>query len=161
MPSVARQRVQSSLMAVAAVIMTACGSSPRQSTAGAPTGQQTFGAETSEAAVRTFLDAAAVDDYPRMWAVFGTENGAVVHEYGVQEIEPRMIVLAGLLRNSGYEMRVANLATYGPKRIRYVVQLRNTRAGNVSLPVLTVPDGSGRWFVEQFDMARLTETSGP
>ncbi len=157
-----RRHMLVSLTALVALAMTACGSSSRQfDTAGLPAGQQAYGASTSEQAVRTFFDAAAADDYPGMWAVFGTEDGSAVERFGIQEIEPRMIVLAGLLRNGGYEMRVSNLAIYGPDRVRYMVQLRNTRNGTVDLPVLTVPDGNGQWFVEQLDMDRIAPGSSP
>ena len=157
-----RRRVQVSLTALVALAMTACGSSSRQfDAAGLPAGQQTYGANTSEEAVRMFFDAAAADDYPRMWAVFGTKDGPAVERFGIQEIEPRMIVLAGLLRNRGYEMRVANLASYGSERVRYMVRLRDTRNGTVDLPVLTVPDSRGQWFVEQLDMDRMTPASSP
>lgn len=157
-----RRAQASSLVAVVALVMTACGSSSgRFDAAGIPPVQQTYGTNTSEEAVRVFFDAAAVDDYPRMWAVFGNEDGPAVERFGVQEIEPRMIVLAGLLRNSGYELRVSNLAMYGPKRVRYMVLLRETRKGTVSLPVITIPDQDGQWFVEQLEMDRMTVVSSP
>ncbi len=157
-----RRAQASSLVAVVALVMTACGSSSGQfDAAGFPAVQQAYGTNTSEEAVRAFFDAAAVDDYPRMWAVFGNEDGPAVERFGVQEIEPRMIVLAGLLRNSGYELRVSNLAMYGPKRVRYIVLLRETRKGTVSLPVITVPGRDGQWFVEQLDMDRMTVVSSP
>lgn len=158
----ASRRVFPVLIAIATLTLTACGSSARRSSApGFPADRQAYGAETSEAAVRTFLDAAAADDYPRMWAVFGTEDGAAIIQFGVEEIEARMIILSRLLRNNGYELRVQNLASYGPNRVRYVVQLLGTRNGNVVLPVLTVPDSGNRWFVEQIDMRRLTTGSSP
>lgn len=151
-----------SLVAVVTLVMTACGSSSgRFDDAGITPVQQAYGTNTSEEAVRAFLDAAAVDDYPRMWAVFGNEDGPAVERFGVQEIEPRMIVLAGLLRNRGYEMRVSNLAMYGPKRVRYMVLLKETRKGTVSLPVITIPDQDGQWFVEQLEMDRMTVVSSP
>jgi hypothetical protein len=154
--------MQVSLTALVGLTIAACGSSSRQvDTAALATGQQTYGETTSEQAVRTFFDAAAADDYPRMWSVFGTRDGPAVERFGIQEIEPRMIVLAGLLRNRGYQMRVANLASYGPERVRYMVQLRDTRNGTVNLPVLTVPDRKGLWFVEQLDMDRMTPGSFP
>jgi hypothetical protein len=136
----------------------ACSSSTRHADAPIP-GQQIYGADTSEAAVRAFLDAAAADDYPRMWAVFGTAKGPAVEEFGIAETEARMVVLARLLRNGSYEMRVANLASYGPDRVRYEVRLEGTRKGSVVVPVLTVPDGRARWFVEQLDMGPLTSGS--
>lgn len=148
------------LIAVMTLTLTACGSSSRPSDVpGWPADRQAYGADTSEAAVRAFLDAAAAYDYPGMWAVFGTKDGAAIERFGVKDIEARMIVLSRLLRNNGYEMHVENLASYGPNRVRYIVELRGTRKGNVALPVLTVPDGSNRWFVEQLDVNRITTGS--
>lgn len=147
------------LFAVLALTTAACGSSPPQSSTGIAGGQQVYGADTSEEAVRAFLDAVATDDLPGMWAVFGTEDGAFVERFGIQETEPRMFILAGLLRNTGYDMRVENFASYGPKRVRYLVQLRDTKNGTVDLPILTVPDDDGHWFVEQLDMDRMTPSS--
>lgn len=157
-----RRHMQVSLTALVVLAMTACGSSSRQvDRAGSPAGQQAYGANTSEQAVRTFLDAAAADDYPRMWAVFGTKDGPAVERFGIQEIEPRMIILAGLLRNRGYQMRVANLASYGSERVRYMVKLRDTRNGTIELPVLTTPDRTGQWFVEQLEMDRMAPATSP
>jgi hypothetical protein len=146
---------------VAAVLLTwSCGSSRSAATPGV-SGAQDYGALSSELAVRTFLDAAAADDYPRMWRVFGTKDGPAVERFGIPEIEARMIVLARLLKNSGYDLRVANLASYGPDRVRYEVDLRGSRKGNVVVPVLTVPARGDRWFVEQLDMDALTASSLP
>jgi hypothetical protein len=112
-------------------------------------------------AVRTFLDAAAADDYPRMWRVFGTKDGPAVEQFGIPEIEARMIVLAQLLRNSGYDLQVVNRAAYGPDRIRYEARLEGSRKGAVMVPILTVPAGGDRWFVEQLDMDALTGSTLP
>lgn len=111
--------------------------------------------------MRTFLDAVATDDYPRMWRVFGTESGPAVENFGIPEIEARMIVLARLLKNDGYELRVANMASYGPDRIRYEARMEGTRKGSVTVPILTVPADGDRWFVEQLDMDALTAGSLP
>jgi len=153
------RRLQAFLYAVLALTTAACGSAPPQSSTGIAGGQQVFGADTSEAAVRAFFDAVATDDLPGMWAVFGTEDGAFVERFGIQETELRMFTLAGLLSNTGYDMRVENFASYGPKRVRYVVHLRDTKNGTVDLPVLTVPDADGHWFVEQLDMDRMTPST--
>jgi len=156
--SVFGQRGSPAVLVLFVLTWAACSSSAR-SVDSPIGGQQVYGADTSEAAIRAFLDAAAADDYPRMWAVFGTAEGPAVEEFGIVETESRMIVLAQLLRNSGYEMRVVNLASYGPDRVRYEVRLDGTRKGSVVVPVLTVPDGQERWFVEQLDMGPLTSGS--
>ncbi len=114
------------------------------------------GAATSELAVRSFLDAANREDYSGMMDLFGTENGPAVDEFGVQDVEARMIVLSGLLKHGGYTLSQANLAMLGPKRIRYEARMTGTRKGNVVVPVVTVPDGSGRWFVEWLNLDALT-----
>jgi len=152
------RRIVPSVLVMVALSWSACSSSNRSAEVAVPR-QGPYGASTSEAAVRTFLDAAAADDYPRMWAVFGTADGPAVERFGVAEIEARMIVLAQLLRNSSYDMRVANFATHGPDRVRYEVRLEGTRKGSVMVPVLTVPDRSDRWFVEQLDLDPLTSGS--
>jgi len=156
--SVFGRRVSPAVLVLSVFTWAACNSSGRHADSPIP-GQQVYGADTSEAAVRAFLDAAAADDYPRMWAVFGTAEGPAVEEFGIPELEARMVVLARLLRNRGYEMRVVNLASYGPDRVRYEVRLDGTRKGSVVVPVLTVPDGRERWFVEQLDMGPLTSGS--
>ncbi len=152
------RRVSPTVFALFVLAWGACSSSSRPADAPIP-GQRIYGADTSEAAVRAFLDAAAADDYPEMWAVFGTAEGPAVEEFGIAETEARMVVLARLLRNNGYEMRVANLASYGPDRVRYEVRMEGTRKGSVVVPVLTVPDDRERWFVEQLDMGSLTSGS--
>lgn len=115
-----------------------------------------YGAESSESAVSRFLDAAAAENYAGMWAVFGTSQGAAIERFGVVETESRMVVLSRLLRHTDYEMRVSNLAGLGPNRVRYEVRMNGTRKGDVMVPVVTVPDGRGRWYVEQLDAGRLS-----
>lgn len=158
--SLFRRRALFVALMLTPLVWAACSSSSRQAAGGAP-GQPVYGAASSEGAIQAFLDAAAAGDYPRMWAVFGTEDGAAVERFGVAEIEARMVVLARLLRHDGYEMQVANLAAYGPDRVRYEVRLQGTRKGAVVVPVVTVPDGRARWFVEQLDMDALTAGSFP
>lgn len=115
-----------------------------------------YGADTSESAVSRFLDAAAAENYSGMWAVFGTSQGAAIERFGVAETESRMVVLSRLLRHRSYEMRVSNLAGLGPNRVRYEVRMNGTRKGDVMVPVVTVPDADGRWYVEQLEADRLS-----
>lgn len=115
-----------------------------------------YGAESSESAVARFLDAAATENYAGMWAVFGTSEGAAIERFGVAETESRMVVLSRLLKHRDYEMRVSNLAGLGPNRVRYEVRMVGTRKGDVMVPMVTVSDGRGRWFLEQFEADRLS-----
>lgn len=144
---------------LAALTVAACGSGSASANnpapmAVAPAGG--YGAESSESAVSRFLDAAATENYPGMWAVFGTSQGAAIERFGVAETESRMVVLSRLLRHRDYEMRVSNLAGLGPNRVRYEVRMNGTRKGDVMVPVVTVPDARGRWYVEQLDADRLS-----
>jgi hypothetical protein len=121
----------------------------------------TYGASASELAVRGFLDSANADDYQRMSDLFGTDKGPAVERFGVTDIEQRMMFLAGILKHESYELSQANLAQLGPNRIRWEARMTGTRKGGVVVPVITVPDGDGRWFVERLNLDALTASSAP
>jgi hypothetical protein len=121
-----------------------------------PSSGSAWGAATSEMAVRSFLDAANVEDYGTMSNLFGTADGPAVENYGVADVEARMIVLSGLLKHEGYSMKPVNLAMLGPDRVRYEVRMTGTRKGDVIVPVITVPTKAGRWFVERLNVDALT-----
>jgi hypothetical protein len=135
------------LLLMAGTLAAACASSGPTRSSGAP-----FGAVSSEAAVRGFLDAANAEDYQRMGELFGTERGPAVRELGIEDVEARMIVLSKLLRHEGYALRKANLAMLGPDRVRWEAALGGTRKGDVVVPVITVPAEDGRWFVERLNV---------
>lgn len=114
-----------------------------------------WGAATSEMAVRTFMDAANSEDFATMSNLFGTSDGPAVKEFGVADVEARMIFLSRLLKHGGYTLNQANLAMLGPDRVRYEVRMTGTRKGDVTVPTVVVPDGSGRWFVERLNVDAL------
>lgn len=121
----------------------------------------TYGASSSELALRQFLDAAGEKDYARMGRFFGTRSGPAERRLGIGEVEQRMVVLAGFLGHRGYEvLREANLAQLGPDRKRWIVRLEGTRQGVIELPVVTVLSGGDRWFVEQVVMDPFTRSTG-
>lgn len=141
----------------ACVLLSACGSGggPGPTTnVAAPAGG--YGAPSPEAAIVQFLDAAQTENYRGMWNVFGTADGAAIERFGVQEIEPRMVVLARLLKHRDYDLRLANLAGLGAHRTRYVVRMEGTRKGDVNVPFVTARDEAGRWYVEQLEAERLS-----
>lgn len=143
------------LLALVFVItgLSSCASSGSQESAGA---NAAAGAATSEMAVRGFLDAANAEDFNRMIYLFGTADGLAVDEYGIQDVEARMIFLSQLLKHESYTLSQVNLAMLGPDRVRYEVQMSGTRKGSVVIPVIAVPDGSGRWYVERLNVDALT-----
>ncbi len=114
------------------------------------------GAATSEMAVRGFLDAANVADYSRMINLFGTADGLAVDEFGVQDVEARMIFLSQLLKHESYTLSQVNLEMLGPDRVRYEARMTGTRKGTVIVPVIAIPDRSGRWYVERLNVDALT-----
>lgn len=136
------------LSALASLVAVGCASS-----GGA--GDTVYGAPTSEMAVIGFFEGANADDYGRMSDLFGTADGPAVRRFGVTDIEQRMIVLAGLLKHEAFELTQANLAQLGPDRIRWAARMRGTRKGSVLVPVITVPDRDGRWFVERINVDAL------
>jgi len=107
-------------------------------------------------AVRGFLDAANVADYSRMINLFGTADGLAVDEFGVQDVEARMIFLSQLLKHESYTLSQVNLEMLGPDRVRYEARMTGTRKGTVIVPVIAIPDRSGRWYVERLNVDALT-----
>lgn len=124
-------------------------------------GSSSHGASTSEMAVRGFLDDANADDYGGMSDLFGTDEGPAVERFGVTDVEQRMIFLAGILKHDSYELQQANLAQLGPDRIRWEARMSGTRKGGVVVPIITVPDADGRWYVERLNLDALTASSAP
>ena len=140
-------------LAFAASSLSSCASS---GSGGAEWSNAAPGAATSEMAVRSFLDAANSEDYSRMMNLFGTADGLAVDEFGVQDVEARMIFLSQLLKHESYTLSQVNLAMLGPDRVRYEVQMSGTRKGSVTVPVISIPDGTGRWYVERLNVDALT-----
>lgn len=124
-------------------------------------GSPSQGASTSEMAVRGFLDGANANDYGRMSDLFGTEKGPAIDQFGVTDIEQRMIFLSNILKHESYELQQVNLAQLGPDRIRWEARMLGTRKGGVVVPIITVPDGDGRWYVEILNLDALTASSAP
>ncbi len=141
-------------MPIAGLLLAATVALPGLACAG---GSQTYsdnvyGAETPEAAVTRFLEAANVDEYRLMANLFGTEDGPAERRWGRAEVEQRMFVLAGILHHDSFQLRRLNL-TEGPSSVRVFADITGTSNGNASVPFITVLAGD-RWYVQQI----LTET---
>ena len=137
-------RVAVMAAAVAGFALAGCAS---RGDAGTRPGMDIYGAESAEAAIARFLDAARLRDYPAMARLFGTDEGPADRRWGRAETEQRMFVLASLLAPRAYELRPNPVSAAGGAS-RWMVELTGTRNGDVSVPFLIVSDGS-RWFVER------------
>ncbi len=137
-------RVAVMAAAVAGFALAGCAS---RGDAGTRPGMDIYGAESAEAAIARFLDAARLRDYPAMARLFGTDEGPADRRWGRAETEQRMFVLARLLAPRAYELRPNPVSAAGGAS-RWMVDLTGTRNGDVSVPFITVSDGS-RWFVER------------
>ena len=144
---------------LAAAIALVAGSACSTRSAGSADAQ--YGAPTSEMAVRGFLDGANAGNYQQMSDLFGTDDGPAIERFGVTDVEQRMIFISKLLRHASYDLSQANLAQLGPDRVRWEARMEGTRKGTVTVPVVTVPDRSGRWFVERLNLDALSASSIP
>lgn len=106
-----------------------------------------YGADSAEAAIGGFLDAARLHDYPAMARLFGTAEGPAERRWGRVETERRMFVLASLLAPRAYGLR-SNPVSEAGGASRWMVDLAGTRNGDVSLPFIVTSQGD-RWFVER------------
>jgi hypothetical protein len=139
-----------------AISLPGCASST--SNAGtSPSGQSAstmYGASGAEEAVRSFLDAAQALEYGQMRRLFGTQAGPAENEWGVQEVEQRMVVLAGMLLHSAYSLRPLELGYLREDQRGFVATIIGTRYGNANVPI-TVVLADGRWYVEQLGVDSL------
>ena len=137
-------RVAVVIVALAGLALAGCAS---RAGVGAEVGPDLYGAESAEAAIGRFLDAARLRDYSAMARLFGTDEGPAEGRWGRAETEQRMFVLASLLAPRAWELRPNPVAGAGGAS-RWVVDLTGTRDGDVSVPFIIVSDGN-RWFVER------------
>jgi hypothetical protein len=139
-----------------AVSLPGCASSKSSGNA-TPSGQSAstvYGASSAEEAVRSFLDAAQAQEYGRMRRLFGTNGGPAENEWGVQEVEQRMVVLSGMLLHQSYSLRPLELGYMREDQRGFVATIIGTRYGNANVP-FTVVLADGRWYVEQLGVDSL------
>jgi hypothetical protein len=139
-----------------AISLLGCASS--KSSAGTIASGQTantvYGASSPEEAVRSFLDAAQAQEFSRMRRLFGTDGGPAENEWGVQEVEQRMVVLSGMLLHQAYSLRPLELGYIREDQRGFVATIIGTRYGNANLPIIVVVS-DGRWYVEQLGVDSL------
>lgn len=139
-------------IAIGAAIGTASGCASGQ-LSGA---DDSYGATSAELAVSGFLNAAGGRRYTEMAHLFGTSDGPAEKEYGVDEVEQRMVVLAGLLQHESFALREPELRVFGPNHHWFVASMVGTRRGAVDVPIVAARSDQDRWFVEQIDLGPLT-----
>lgn len=133
------------------------GCSSKSSGPGTPSGQSestVYGASSAEEAVRSFLDAAQAQAYGQMRRLFGNNSGPAENEWGVQEVEQRMVVLSGMLLHQSYSLRPLELGYMREDQRGFVATIIGTRYGNANVPI-TVVLADGRWYVEQLGVDSL------
>ena len=115
-----------------------------------------YGAQSADQAVSAFLNAAAGRRYTEMARLFGTSDGPAEKEYGIDEVEQRMIIVSRFLQHSSFTLREPELRVGGTDRHWFVAMMIGTRKGNVDVPIVAARAENDRWFVEQIDLAPLT-----
>ena len=145
-PKRVRGRAAVVAVALAGSVHAAVGCASRAGELATVDGGNRYGAESGEAAIGRFLDAARLRDYPAMSRVFGTAEGPAAQRWGRVETEQRMFVLAGLLAPRSYGIRGPGSDIGGAAR--WVVDLAGTRNGDLSVPFIVVAHRD-RWFVER------------
>lgn len=118
--------------------------------------EDTYGATSADMAVRGFLNAAAGRRYTEMAHLFGTSDGPAEKEFGVDEVEQRMVVLSQLLQHESFTLREPELRVLGPDHQWFIADMVGTRKGSVEVPIVTARSNQDRWYVEQIDVAPLT-----
>ncbi len=152
----ARAHGAAALAVAVALAAAACGGGSGGQLTSSPS---EYGAPTAEQAIRSFLDAAAQEEYPVMGRLFGTRQGPAEARLGVTNVEQRMIVLSGLLQHDSYELRPSTLTEPEPHTRRFNATMTGTRQGEVTVPIFAVRSENGRWFVERLDTSPLTSGS--
>lgn len=118
------------------------------------------GAPAPAAAVERFLRLANEKEYSEMAWVFGTASGPYAKQVPPRDAELRMYLFSCLLRHRSYAVRSERPVpgTVGAA-VEYDVLLTKS-AWEGAVPFRAVRGPEGRWFVEDFGIAVLTNTLG-
>jgi hypothetical protein len=142
----------------------ACGGARRAAEAGggrvARVSPADAGAASAAGAVSEFLSAARAADVRAMGLLFGTAAGPVAGRDGAIEVEKRMRALACYLAHDSARVVDELPAVGGGARRVLTVALRQRELARESR-FTAVPGPSGRWYVEAFDVERLSAFCRP
>ena len=154
------------MLAAAAVALAAgCGGarSAASARASGPVARVTpgdAGAVSASAAVTQFLSAARSADVRAMGLLFGTAAGPVAARDGSTDVEKRMRALACYLAHDQARVVDDLPAVGGGARRVLTVALRQRELARETR-FTAVPGGAGRWYVEAFDVERLSDFCRP
>ncbi|HVH40048.1 MAG TPA: hypothetical protein VM764_08490 [Gemmatimonadaceae bacterium] len=117
------------------------------------TGAPAPGASSSDAAIRDFLSAARAQDLQALSAVWGNAEGPARDRMERQELERRLLIMMCHLRHD--ESRIGQSEAGEAGRTLNSVELK--QEGKIASTKFTTVRNtkSGRWFVEDFDLAPL------
>lgn len=113
------------------------------------------GAASSEQAVVQFLNGAKADDLQAISAVWGNAESPTRERVDRQELERRLLIMVCHLRHEESRVGVAERGELG-RTVHRVELVANGRT--VVVPFTTIQNTrSGRWFVENVDLAPARE----
>ncbi len=120
------------------------------------TGDGAVGAPTSRGAIELFLAAVKTSDLQGMGGYWGTAKGPARDLMKREELEKRLVIMQCLLMHDKYRFveDSPRLSTGGHQQ--FIVEL--TRKSSVAKTTFnTIPGPSGRWFMEDVDLAPLKD----
>ena len=118
------------------------------------------GGASASAAVTQFLSAARSTDVRAMGLLFGTAAGPVAARDGATDVEKRMRALACYLAHDQARVVDDLPAVGGGARRVLTVALRQRELARETR-FTAVPGPAGRWYVEAFDVERLSDFCRP
>jgi hypothetical protein len=118
------------------------------------------GGASATAAVTQFLSAARGTDVRAMGLLFGTAAGPVAARDGATDVEKRMRALACYLAHDQARVVDDLPAVGGGARRVLTVALRQRELARETR-FTAVPGPGGRWYVEAFDVERLSDFCRP
>ena len=143
-------KIVASVAATAAILLAACRTAPAVAGAGAP---------SATGAVQEFLAAAHAGDMRTMASLFGTSSGPISSRDDANSVEKRMHALQCYLTHDSAQVVDDRPGNTGPGR-QLEVELR--QRGLVRRTTFTaVPGPHDRWYVESFDIAKVTDLCHP
>lgn len=140
---------RSILVPLVLLLLSACGGR-------VPAPENGPGGPVASAAVERFLQLAAGKNYVQMGWVFGTDQGPVIRQWPLPEVEKRMYALASVLQHDSFVVgRDSPVPGRTGSAVRFTTQLI-TQGRTLAVPIIAVRGPQGRWYVEQVDLQSVT-----
>jgi hypothetical protein len=117
------------------------------------------GAPSAMGAVQQFLAAAHAGDMRTMASLFGTSSGSVAQRDDANTVEKRMRALQCYLTHDSSSVVDDSPGASGPGRILTVELKQRSLVRRTTFNA--VPGPHDRWFVESFDITKVTDLCHP